>query len=134
MHYLFRKFRDSSGSKKNHLYFKQPHFCQRQKNKVLYMSSSFGLLRVESRDCSQAEKERTACKAEQIHKMTTIFTISSFFLKQLQKNSVTQLPTSKNQRTCRAPNMYYVHIVGFSRNKTEFFWITIGEFYLCDES
>ena len=38
------------------------------------MSSSFWLLRVESRDFSQAEKERIACKAEQIHKMTTIFT------------------------------------------------------------
>ena len=38
------------------------------------MSSSFCLLGVESRDFSHAEKERTACKAEQIHKMTTIFT------------------------------------------------------------
>ena len=38
------------------------------------MSSSFWLLGVESRDFSHAEKERTACKAEQIHKMTTIFT------------------------------------------------------------
>jgi hypothetical protein len=36
--------------------------------------SSFGLLRVESRDFSQAKKERTTCKAEQIYKMTTIFT------------------------------------------------------------
>ena len=43
---------------------------------MFYMSSSFGLLgvAVESRDFSQAEKERTACKAEQIHKMTNIFT------------------------------------------------------------
>ena len=41
---------------------------------VLYMSSSFWLLRVESRDFSQAEEERTACKAQQIPKMTTIFT------------------------------------------------------------
>ena len=32
------------------------------------------LLRVESCDFSQAEKERTACKAVKIHKMTTIFT------------------------------------------------------------
>ena len=38
------------------------------------MSSSFWLLGVESRDFSHAEKERTACKAEQIHKMTTIST------------------------------------------------------------
>ena len=38
------------------------------------MSSSFWLLGVESPDFSQAEKERTACKAGQIHKMTTIFT------------------------------------------------------------
>ena len=40
---------------------------------VLYMSASFWLLRVESRDFSQADEEITACKAEQIHKMTTIF-------------------------------------------------------------
>ena len=38
------------------------------------MSSSFWLLGVESRDFSHAEKERTACKADQIHKLTTIFT------------------------------------------------------------
>ena len=38
------------------------------------MSSSFWLLGVESRNFSNAEKERTACKAEQINKMTTIFT------------------------------------------------------------
>ena len=36
--------------------------------KVLYMSSSFWLLGVESRDFSQAEKERTACKAENFTK------------------------------------------------------------------
>ena len=36
--------------------------------------SSFWLLAVELRDLSQAEKEITACKAEQIHKMTPIFT------------------------------------------------------------
>jgi hypothetical protein len=35
------------------------------------MSSSFWLLKVESRDFSQAEKERTACQAEEIHKMMT---------------------------------------------------------------
>ena len=52
------------------------------------MSSSFWLLRVESRDFSQDEKERTACKAEQIHKMLLrclfvnllSFASSSFFL------------------------------------------------------
>ena len=38
------------------------------------MSSSFWLLQVDSRDFSQAEKERNASKAEQIHKMTIIFT------------------------------------------------------------
>ena len=32
------------------------------------------ILALESRDLSQAEKELTACKAEHIHKMTTIFT------------------------------------------------------------
>ena len=34
---------------------------------VLYMPSSFWQLGVESRDFSHAEKERTACKDEQIH-------------------------------------------------------------------
>ena len=43
-------------------------------SKVLYMCSSFWLLGVESCDFSHAEKERTACKAEQIHKMIIIFT------------------------------------------------------------
>ena len=38
------------------------------------MSSSFWLLGIKSHDFSQAEKERTASKAEQIHKMTIIFT------------------------------------------------------------
>ena len=37
-------------------------------------SSSFWLLGVESRDFSHAENKKTACKAEQIHKMTVIFT------------------------------------------------------------
>jgi hypothetical protein len=31
------------------------------------------MFQAESCDFSQSEKERTACKAEQIHKMTTIF-------------------------------------------------------------
>ena len=42
--------------------------------KVLYMSSSFWLLGVESSDFSHADKERTAYKAEQIHKIKHIFT------------------------------------------------------------
>ena len=79
------------------------------------MSSSFWLLGVESRDFSQAEKENTAFKAEQIHKMATIFTpndnlgllrenscqfvnlqsfCKQFFLSQHDKNHVTQLPTA----------------------------------------
>ena len=37
--------------------------------KVVYMSFSFLQLAVGSRDLSQAEKEITLCKAEQIHKM-----------------------------------------------------------------
>ena len=37
------------------------------------MSSGFWLLGVESRYFSQAEEERNACKAEQIHKMTTMY-------------------------------------------------------------
>jgi hypothetical protein len=41
---------------------------------VIYMASRFGLLGVGSRNFSNAEKERTASKAEQIHKMTIIST------------------------------------------------------------
>ena len=41
---------------------------------VVYMSSNFGLLTLESRDLSQAEKEKTACKPKQIKKMSTLFT------------------------------------------------------------
>ena len=41
---------------------------------MVYMFSSFWLLGGESRGFFQAEKERTACKAEEIHKMTTFFT------------------------------------------------------------
>ena len=37
-------------------------------------TTSFWLFGVQSRDFSQAEEERTACKAKQILKMTTIFT------------------------------------------------------------
>ena len=43
------------------------------------MFSSFSLLGVESRDFSNVKKERTACKAEQIHKMTTVFTENGRF-------------------------------------------------------
>ena len=45
--------------------------------RVLYISSSIWLLQVIAGDFSQAEKERTSCKAEKIHKMTTIFTQKS---------------------------------------------------------
>ena len=41
---------------------------------ALHVFSSFWLLQVELLDFSQAEKERTAFKADQIRKMTTIFT------------------------------------------------------------
>ena len=43
-------------------------------HKVLYMCSSLWLLRVWSRDFSHDENERTACKAEQFHKMATFLT------------------------------------------------------------
>ena len=51
---------------------------------VLYMSSSFWLLGIESRDFSHAEKERTAWKAEQIHKLTTIFIIIKILMRKLE--------------------------------------------------
>ena len=43
-------------------------------SQMLYMCSSFWLLGVESLEFSQTEKETTACKAEEIHKIATIFT------------------------------------------------------------
>ena len=45
-----------------------------KKCKGLILCSKKKILGVESCDFSQAEKEITACKAEQIHKMTLIFT------------------------------------------------------------
>jgi hypothetical protein len=47
-----------------------------QAAKILFKKSkkNWACLHVGSRDLSQAEKEITACKVEQIHKMTTIFT------------------------------------------------------------
>ena len=59
------------------------------------MSSSFGLLGVESRDFYHAEKERAACKDEQIHKMTTIFTQNCPSLSLLRYFEL-QLNNSKN--------------------------------------
>ena len=44
------------------------------------MSSSCLQLALGTRDLSQAEKETTLCKAEQIHKMETIFTRNDNFL------------------------------------------------------
>ena len=41
--------------------------------RVVYICSTLIQLAVESCDLSQAEKEITACKAEQIHNMTTTF-------------------------------------------------------------
>ena len=52
------------------------------------MSSNFWLLEVESRNFPHAEKERTACEFAQICKQ--------FFLSQLEKNHMTQLPAAKN--------------------------------------
>ena len=44
------------------------------------MSPSFGLLGVESDDFPQAEKESTACKAEQIYNMMTFFTQNQSYI------------------------------------------------------
>ena len=56
--------------------------CTKLRRQSIYYQDSEGLilcskrkiLGVESRDFSQAEKAITTCKAEQIHKMTLIFT------------------------------------------------------------
>ena len=57
-------------------------FHQKFKQKIdrALMFFSFLQLAVGSRDLSQAEKEITLCKAEQIHKMTTILTQNDKFL------------------------------------------------------
>ena len=57
--------------------FKNSSYQKMSKTDALtlpHAALSFGLLWVESRDFSQADKEITACKAEQIHRMTPIFT------------------------------------------------------------
>ena len=44
-----------------------------QSMSTIYICGNLILLQVDSRDFFQAEKERTPCKAEQIHKMPTFF-------------------------------------------------------------
>ena len=58
-------------------------FLETHETEVVDMSSSFWLLALGSRDLSQAEKEITASKAEQIQKMKTIFTQSDHFFSNL---------------------------------------------------
>ena len=62
-------------------------------------SITFWLLKVESCSFSQADKERTACKAVQIHKMTTIFTqndnLGKFWVKTFWQKSIS--PVTKNR-------------------------------------
>ena len=60
-----------------------------------YMFFKFWLLANGSRDLSQAEKEITTCKADQIHKITTIFNqnnklwpFSSVFFKFAQRSTL----------------------------------------------
>ena len=58
---------------------------------MLYKTSSFLLLRVESCNFFQAEKERIACKDKQILKMTTIFIQNvpkELFIKNRQKQYI----------------------------------------------
>ena len=55
---------------------------QHQHLQVVYMCSSLLQLAHGSRDLSQAKKEITACKAEKIHKMTTIsLKMTTLFIK-----------------------------------------------------
>ena len=71
--------------------------------KVVYMSSSIWLLAPESRYLSQAVKEITACKAEKIHKMGTIFTqndnLETFWSKNYcHFGNLLSLKVSKNRK------------------------------------
>ena len=74
---------------------------------MVYMSSSFWLLAVESCDLPQTKKDITASKAEQIHKMTPIFTqnghfcefaqcCKQLFFSQLEKYHVIQETNARN--------------------------------------
>ena len=55
-------------------YTGEPTLDRFTKSMGLIMCSKKKILAVESRDLSEAEKEVTACKVEQIFKMTPIFT------------------------------------------------------------
>ena len=55
------------------------------------MCSSSWLLGVESSDFSHAEKERTACKAEQVHKLTTICTQNGLGFREVCNGEVAYL-------------------------------------------
>ena len=65
---------------------------------------SFWLLEVESRDFSQAEKERIACKDEQIYKMTTIFTQNGLRLLKISSTTDQKILT-KNTDLCGCPHL-----------------------------
>ena len=66
---------------------------------MLCLSSSFGVVGVESRDFSQAEKERTACKAKQIHyfhskrQPRTIVSLISFASREKSRDSTSNSQT-----------------------------------------
>ena len=64
--------------------------------RVLYISSSFGLFGVESRDFSHAEKERTAKNCPRLSFCEFAQLCKQFNLSQHEKNHVTQLSTAKN--------------------------------------
>ena len=58
----------------NFLWLIWDHYLPLTPTKGLILCSKKKILWVDSRDFSQADKEITACKAEQTHKMTISFT------------------------------------------------------------
>ena len=78
---------------------KSSHFDRTRgdKNQIFptYMFSSFWLLGVESRGFSHAEKERTAYKAEQIHKLNTTVSYTHLRAHETKANLVCRLLLEK---------------------------------------
>ena len=78
------------------------------------------ILWVESRDFSQAEKDKTACKAEQIHRMTPIFTQNN----NLSENSChfCEFAQFRKQSFARLKSEHLAQFFWWNLNLRELFW------------
>ena len=106
------------------------------------MSFSFCLLPVESRYFSQAEKERNAWKAEQIHKMTSLKIVLVFlfikngchFVKLLSLRKITWLNLQQQKTRGKVEHHIKIHIMHTLKTSLSLDSQSESCFVLCPES